>query len=527
MIRMTKWLLLALLLVALGGPKAHAQVINATNCSSAAVQTALNSVAADGTTVVIPAGTCTWSTTVSYSQKYSTVIQGQTTISGTCAPGGSCTPTDNTTITLTVGGTAVQLTTLAGKSLRVTGLTIISSSGASPGYGKINIGGGSTSLRIDHNHFDDQTGGNHTFNVDQTYGVFDHNFFDSSNSANTFFIQPTINGPDGNANVSWTQPENFGSASFLFVENNLFQHGTFAFDCNYGARFVFRFNIVGFNTRIQTHGVGSGQERRGCRAMDVYQNTFNFSASPNGSNTSTYFSMLVDYETGTGMWWGNSMSGFQSFLRQDNVRSNSSTYAQNPTPGGWGYCGTQVNGTGSAWDGSSSSQKGYPCLDQIGHGAGDLLVGSFPNKVNQRTGTMAYPNQALVPTYAWANTVNSIPNLSGPYYWNNFGGAQSTENTDYYLQLPNPNNSATFNGTAGIGQGTLASRPSTCTPFVGYWATDQGNWNQSGGGQGVLYQCTATNTWTPYYTPYNYPHPLTQGLTSSVASPTNLQVVVQ
>jgi hypothetical protein len=45
---------------------------------------------------------------------------------------------------------------------------------------------------------------------------------------------------------------------------------------------------------------------------------------------------------------------------------------------------------------------------------------------------------------------------------------------------------------------------------VAYWATDQGNWNQSGNGQGsgVLYQCTATNTWSVYYTPYTYPYPL-------------------
>jgi len=49
---------------------------------------------------------------------------------------------------------------------------------------------------------------------------------------------------------------------------------------------------------------------------------------------------------------------------------------------------------------------------------------------------------------------------------------------------------------------------------VGYWATDQGSWNQSGsGGQGVLYKCTATNTWTLYYTPYTYPHPLQGGST--------------
>jgi hypothetical protein len=65
-----------------------------------------------------------------------------------------------------------------------------------------------------------------------------------------------------------------------------------------------------------------------------------------------------------------------------------------------------------------------------------------------------------------------------------------------------------FNGTTGMGFGTLANRPSTCTTNalesgggVGYFATDQG-------AQGTLYRCSATNTWTVWYTPFAYPHPL-------------------
>lgn len=72
--------------------------------------------------------------------------------------------------------------------------------------------------------------------------------------------------------------------------------------------------------------------------------------------------------------------------------------------------------------------------------------------------------------------------------------------------------------------GTLANMPSTCTVNQGYLATDQGSWNQSkSGGQGVLYKCTATNTWTLYYTPYTYPHPLIAG-GSTPSAPTQLQI---
>ena len=48
---------------------------------------------------------------------------------------------------------------------------------------------------------------------------------------------------------------------------------------------------------------------------------------------------------------------------------------------------------------------------------------------------------------------------------------------------------------------TLANRPAICTPGVGYWATDQGNWNQSGnGGQGQLFVCVH-QTPGPFITP--------------------------
>ena len=90
------------------------------------------------------------------------------------------------------------------------------------------------------------------------------------------------------------------------------------------------------------------------------------------------------------------------------TRKNNATYGQIPTPNGWGYAGTEFNGTGSMWDGGTAlgtdTTKGYPCLDQPGRGQGDLLTGGFPNKVNSTTGTISWPNQALEPIYIWNNT---------------------------------------------------------------------------------------------------------------------------
>lgn len=96
-------------------------------------------------------------------------------------------------------------------------------------------------------------------------------------------------------------------------------------------------------------------------------------------------------------------------------------------------------------------------------------------------------------------------------------GSYVTENTNFWVMR-----SGTFDGTGsstaggGVGCGTLANRPATCTTGVGYWATNQSCSDMSGmiGANpatpisGTLYKCTATDTWTSYYTPYTYPHPL-------------------
>lgn len=77
--RIMRWSLLSL--VVLLGPTgvrvASAQTVNAASCNASDVQAALNKVAADGTVVNIPAGTCTWTTAVTYNQVYSTIIRGR------------------------------------------------------------------------------------------------------------------------------------------------------------------------------------------------------------------------------------------------------------------------------------------------------------------------------------------------------------------------------------------------------------------------------------------------------------------
>lgn len=148
------------------------------------------------------------------------------------------------------------------------------------------------------------------------------------------------------------------------------------------------------------------------------------------------------------------------------------------------------------------------CADQCGRGQGALVSGSPPTP-------SAALNQALDPVYVWDNVASVLGGTADV----GTDTGKIIANRDFYSDNargnPQVQTSPTspFNGTTGVGFGTLANRPVTCTSSgggwgVGYFATDQGSWNTSGNsfGQGQLYVCTATNIWTLKYTPYTYPY---------------------
>jgi hypothetical protein len=372
--------------------------------------------------------------------------------------------------------------------------------------GAMHFGGQSKQFRVDHVHFD-QNNQIAFSTYDWIYGVFDHNTIDGVTGSGWRDNAASWNGQvEGDG--SWADDTTLGSNRFLFYEDNIFNKA--GNDCQHGARFVLRHNAF-TDADTGTHPTGGAGRARGCRAWEIYQNTFSATAS----RFDVFFA-----SAGTGVIWNNTApTGYSNFVTVHSMRRNNTTYPETGTPADWGYCGTSFNGTGSNWDQNTVASAGYACLDQVARGKGDLISGSFPNAVNTRTGTIAWPQQALEPVYEWLNnvTVSSA-------YWAVYDAPSYVENQDYYLYT------ASFNGSSGSGSGLLSARPSTCTTGVAYWATDQGNWNQSGsGGQGQLFVCTSTNTWTLYYTPYTYPHPLISGASGSlsVAPPTNLTATVK
>jgi len=87
-----------------------------------------------------------------------------------------------------------------------------------------------------------------------------------------------------------------------------------------------------------------------------------------------------------------------------------------------------VYGTNHLWNSGDSYQilKAYPCIDQVGRGAGALLSGDSPSPV-------AWPSQILDPIYQWGNNFTGI---TSPLISTSTTHAQA--NRDWYDNTPKP-----------------------------------------------------------------------------------------
>ncbi len=455
--RVNKTILMALVAYALTGP-AQGATINAASCSSANVNSAITS-AATGDTVAVPAGTCAWSGVTIPNNKKLTLKGagiGQTVITG--------------------------LPSIGSSGSRVTGFTFQNGTTQIYGYG----------FRFDHNRVTSSTWTDcikvrdYAATVTQMpSGLIDNNQF--VNCRINAEGSPYMYSDDQMANQGrlWALPSVLGTQNTVYLEQNTFEltySGNFNFvDANYGGSFVARYNILYDGGFLETHSPQE-QTNRGGKSFEVYGNIYNVR-----NNYSQTGGMSERWRAGTGVHFFNSYVGSWASMGipLDAVRS----YAANSVT-------TKCNGS-SPWDGNQDS-TGWPCRDQIGRGPDN------PRWIANPAG--AY-TQVSMPAYFFGNRAGS---QDYPPYVINWSTSHIKPNRDYYAYTPS------FNGTSGVGCGPLASRPSTCTKGVAYWATNQsctdlngrvGN-NPATPIAGTLYQCSATNTWTAYYTPLAFPHPL-------------------
>ena len=464
----------------------------------------------DGDTVVVPPGTASWTQTLVVAKGIT--IQGATTVTGDHTT--TMSATDQTIILDDVpiarNGRAAILSFVcnAGQSGRISGITFRAGTRpTAPDVGGVILEGASNQFRVDHCHFDNL----HALNISiyqRVYGVIDHCIFSESNFNNAIFVS---NGGGSYGDASWAAATQFGSASFMFVEDcelswtgDANTQNACSIDCYNGGRYVARYST--FNqAKPNSHGTESGGRSRSARAIEIYNNIFNWAsgAGPTGGqlrggcllihgniyhNYGSGYGLRVYREffpfnvwggafgtnawdsndphgvyasgthtgangattlTKTGASWATNQWAGYSVLntitgRGSYVTSNTSDTISYAVGGGFGEGPNLVFNTGDGFE----IRKVLIALDQPGRGRGDLIAGDPPNVVNTTTRTAAWPHQALEPVYSWNNT-NNGSNINIDSY----GEPTLKEGRDYY-----------------------------------------------------------NNTKMPGYTPYTYPHPLTKGL---------------
>lgn len=541
--------LLLSLAVAAHGQSCTTATCNAASANEADVIAALPSSGNTNSTVVvnIPAGTSAWTSRLDYTIPAAVTnltIQGATNVNCTGTPGAagySCPATDSTVIQDSYSGVDYLWQIITGSpstEVRLTGLTLEGgANGGNKGEGILFITGNSQKLRIDHNHFNNNTYSPALYGMmvrlqGGLLGVADHNLIDlggvSTSLALGFVVYNPFDDTIGNGDGSWANPTGFGGPNFFFIESNYF-NGGLPQDCDVAGRYVERYNY--FNApyvAIRDHGTKTaGGPNRGCRGYEGYHN---FITGPGGASTGW---AATGSEGGPALIWGNTLNaGYYVLFAGGAPRNISQNQSEISTPNGWGFCGTStqllsgaLNGIGSKWDGNNPLTSGYPCLDGIGRGQTKQALNgqNFPNRLNSSTGTIAWPQQMLEPTYLFMNTIPAGLTEIGAF------SDSSQANRDLFYDCGPSNSSCSggFTGTAGTGYGTTSARPSTCSPGPGgtYFTSPTGSYGvayfatDANGGSGELYACTAANTWTPIYQPYAYPHPLVSGTSTSSSAP--------
>ena len=466
----------------------------------------------------------------------------------------------------------VKVTLKPTQSFRLTGFTFRYGSVTAYGdNGGVHLAGTCPSTRIDHCHFDQLYANPFIMTHGQIYGVVDHCVFDARLRASSFQVYHDGWGGHTHGDGSWADDNHFGSNQFLFIETNSFlrQPGMWSggsIDCYGGGRYVARYNY--FNNAIpNTHGTESSGRSRGTRAVEIYNNRINWTASHQTPGQLRSGTLLQHNNTWTGSagdlkghsmvltcyrqfrpfpFWGgangtnrldsNDSHGLYASGKHTGENNSRKLVVANAgwKPNQWvGYSVTnttqRIRGrTGAVFDPSSwvtantsdtiiftGNSMDSPMTFNTGDGFEIYKLLTALDQPGRGKGNLladkdpvvtgSWPHQALEPVYAWGNTYNNSRQLDVAS-----GFPTIQENRDFY------NQKTPFDGTAGVGVGKLADRPKTCTPGVAYWAIDEGEWDSTHDGpDGQLYGCTAPNTWTFYYKPYTYPHPLVSGTPAS------------
>jgi hypothetical protein len=544
MIRKINWLLFAFLLNPLFGREAQANTINAVSCNTSDVQTAISS-ATEGDTVIIPAGTCTWTSGITISGK-GIIVKG--------AGSGRIIAYDNGSTTLTVG-TGTQTLTIAGYS---------------PGFSSSSITNGQTLRIFENNNRDNYMQGTVTSLVGN---VLTMNITSTGGSGSTHrWLIATI--------PSTVIINNSSTALFSITEDTSFNTGLsgiqFSVGTNHGccASSDVSINYTSGGQAVLIHDNWMQQgTKTGVPSQSIISNTNRgvvWNCSFDGSSynnslmvpTGAWHFKVANPGTGQNAWiqpsyWGTAdTTGQNNFYVETNDFHAFQATSDNDDNGRvvWRY--NLMDHATFATHGADSSPYGERYFEYYNN------KGNFNGYGDGTTFNMANGWIGFVRGGTFVAHDNNLPAISSQDFTK-----PDIEMTVYNLQLsagPNPcwgagtSGGALYHAPRQVGFGRVTGtgtdglgRTNDSLTYVGdsepayvwnnnrtftvslsdYGGTACTNPDHSSN-YIVLNRDYFIGTAKPSYTPYTYPHPLTQSLGSSGSgssptAPSNLAATVQ
>jgi hypothetical protein len=516
--------------------------IDARSPSLADVTTAINS-ANDGDTIIIPAGTASWTSTLILSKGIT--LQGQTTTDPVAGTAVDKTIIQDNVSRGSAGTPLIKVQSVLGKTYRVSGITFQPGLTQNNSNGAIYLTGNSHAVRFDHCHFRPMPAQSIYVGVwGAIYGVADHNVLECPEGKQSFVINMgNWPNPDGSVGQygdgSWASPTSLGSEKFFFIEDNYIKNVSSPFteyagnlDSTWGGRWVFRHNHC-YEVQLTNHGTEGGRFR-GCRAREIYNNDFHY-AHAHGCGGSRSGVTIAHDNTWDGVAPGHGyvLEAFRASTSEPSWGGGSGSnlwdvndVANAPfTQNGFNY--SPINGLYQS--GTASVGTKYTA----GSNTATLVDSSKNWRVNQ---WVNFAVKRLADNTIGQVTSNTSTQLTLFNYTSGTSQAHWTAGDKYEIRRPLILLDQPGRGQSDLITGTTPINTTTRGATWPHNALEPAySWNNkyTPTGASITFKAGPSNAWLqlegrdffnntpmPGYTPYVYPHPLT----SNLAPPSNLTI---